>query len=146
LGRRIQEGCGADTRTDYATETPMMRSVRQYFPVLCLMYAVALPAGAQQRQWTPDDFDDRRPFGDIFVGTANPSQTDFNVFFDNLSAQKRSEIRSRCEVIGSDRRFAEWVRNICRQVEQTQDSTATQSRQHFAELAVRPRRDFAWSA
>jgi hypothetical protein len=110
------------------------------------MFAVALPAAAQQRQWTPDDFDFRRPFGDIFVGTANPSQTDFNVFFDNLSAQERAEIRSRCEVIGSDRHFAEWVRDFCRQVEQTQDSTATQSRQHFAELAVRARRDSAWNA
>jgi hypothetical protein len=110
------------------------------------MFAVALPAAAQQRHWTADDFDYRRPFGDIFVGTANPSQTDFNVFFDNLSAQERAEIRSRCEVIGSDRRVAEWVRDFCRQVEQTQDSTATQSRQDFAEPAVRPRRHSAWNA
>src|SRR5215211_2547386 len=99
----------------------MRRPVRRYLPVLCVMFAVALPAAAQQRQWTPDDFDHRRPFGDIRIGTATRSQTDFNLFFDNLSAQERAEIRSRCEVI-SDRHFAEWVRDFCRQVEQTQDS------------------------
>jgi hypothetical protein len=117
----------------------MRRSVRQFFPVqffpvLCVMCAVVLPAAAQQRNWTPDDLDYRLPFGDIAVGTANRSQRDFHNFFDNLSAQERAEIRSRCGVIGSDRRFAEWVRDLCRQVEQTQDSTSSK---HLEELDVR---------
>lgn len=67
-----------------------------------------------------------RPFGDIAVGTANRSQRDFWIFFDNLSSQERAEIRSRCAIIGSDRRFAEWARDLCGQLEQTQDSTTNQ--------------------
>jgi hypothetical protein len=107
----------------------MPRSVMQLFPVIFLMSAMILPAAAQQRQWTPDDLDLRSPFGDIPTGTANRSQRDFHIFFDSLSIQERAEIRARCGVIGSDRRFATWAREICAQVEQTQDSTELQIRQ-----------------
>jgi hypothetical protein len=105
---------------------PVMRSVMQYFLAILMTCALVLPAAAQQGQWTSDDLDLDRPFGDIAVGTANRSQRDFWIFFDNLSSQERAEIRSRCAIIGSDRRFAEWARDLCGQVEQTQDSTTNQ--------------------
>jgi hypothetical protein len=47
---------------------------------------------------------------------------DFQAFFDNLSDQQRAEIRSRCAVIGSDGRFAQWVREVCVKVQAAQDS------------------------
>ena len=78
---------------------------------------------ADQRQWTPDDMDFRRPFDDIPIGTANRTQRDFQIFFDSLSAQERAEIRARCAVIGSDQRFIESARDVCGNVEQMQDST-----------------------
>ena len=49
----------------------------------------------------------------IKVAQADISQMDFQAFFDNLSNQQRAEIRSRCSVIGSDGRFAQWVRDLC---------------------------------
>jgi hypothetical protein len=70
---------------------------------------------ADQRQWTPDDMDFRRPFDDIPIGTANRTQRDFQIFFDSLSAQERAEIRARCAVIGSDQRFIEWARDVLRE-------------------------------
>jgi hypothetical protein len=101
----------------------MLRSVMQYFPAIFLMCAMIPSAAAEQRQWTPDDMDFRRPFGDIPIGTANRTQRDFQIFFDSLSAQERAEMRARCAVIGSDQRFNEWARDVCGSVEQMQDST-----------------------
>lgn len=85
----------------------MLRSVMPYFPAIFLLCAMIASAAADQRQWTPDDMDFRRPFGDIPIGTANRTQRDFQIFFDSLSAQERAEIRARCAVIGSDQRFIE---------------------------------------
>ena len=101
----------------------MPRSVMQYFPAIFLICAMIPSVAAGQRQWTPDDMDFHRPFGDISIGAANRTQRDFQIFFDSLSAQERAEIRARCEVIGSDQRFIGWARDICRSVEQMQDST-----------------------
>ena len=56
------------------------------------------------------------------VGRAGISQMDFQAFFDNLSDQQRAEIRSRCAVIASDGRFAQWVREVCVKVQAAQDS------------------------
>jgi hypothetical protein len=101
----------------------MLRSVMPYFPAIFLLCAMIASAAADQRQWTPDDMDFHRPFGDIPIGTANRTQRDFQIFFDSLSAQERAEIRARCAVIGSDQRFIEWARDVCGNVEQMQDST-----------------------
>jgi hypothetical protein len=81
---------------------------------------ISAPVAAQQ--WTADDLYADRPFGNIEVGRAGISQTDFQAFFDNLSDQQRAEIRSRCAVIGSDGRFAQWVRDMCIKVEAAQSS------------------------
>ena len=78
------------------------------------------PVAAQQ--WTADDLYADRPFGNIKVGRAGISQMEFQAFFDNLSDQQRAEIRSRCAVIASDGRFAQWVRNMCVKVEAAQNS------------------------
>ena len=78
------------------------------------------PVAAQQ--WTADDLYADRPFGNIEVGRAGISQMDFQAFFDNLSDQQRAEIRSRCAVIASDGRFAQWARNMCVKVEAAQSS------------------------
>jgi hypothetical protein len=110
-------------------EHPIMRSVSQYFPAICLTCILVVPALAEQRQWTPDRLDSSHPFGDIAVETAKRSQREFHIFFENLSDQERAEMRARCGVIGSDRRFARWVRDLCRQVEQSQDGTERQSKQ-----------------
>ena len=72
---------------------------------------ISAPVAAQH--WTADDLYVDRPFGNIEVGRAGISQKDFQAFFDNLSNQQRAEIRSRCSVIGSDGRFAQWVRDLC---------------------------------
>ena len=113
-------------------ERQIMRSASQYFPAICLIFILVVPAMAEQRQWTPDRLDSSHPFGDIEVETARRSQREFHFFFDNLSDQQRAEMRARCGVIGIDRRFAQWVRDLCRQVEQSQDGTERVSR----ELAV----------
>jgi hypothetical protein len=105
----------------------MPRSVMQYFPAIFLICAMSPLATAGQRQWTPDDMDFRRPFGDISIGAANRTQRDFQIFFNSLSAQERAEIRARCAVIGSDQRFTEWARDVCGNVEQMQDSTEKRS-------------------
>jgi len=78
------------------------------------------PNAAQQ--WTADDLYADRPFGNIKVGRAGISQMDFQAFFDNLPDQQRAEIRSRCSVIGSDGRFAQWVRELCVKVLAAQNS------------------------
>ena len=104
-------------------ERRIMRSASQYFPAICLICISVVPAFAEQRQWTPDRLDSSHPFGDITVETARRSQREFHIFFENLSDQQRSEMRARCGVIGSDRRFAQWVHDLCRQVEQSQDGT-----------------------
>jgi hypothetical protein len=70
-------------------------------------------------------------FGDIAVETARRSQREFHIFFENLSDQQRSEMRARCGVIGSGRSFAQWVHDLCRQVEQSQDGTERVSIQAF---------------
>jgi hypothetical protein len=103
------------------------RSVMQYFPAIFLICAMIPSVAAGQRQWTPDDMDFRRPFGDISIGAANRTQRDFQIFFNSLSAQERAEIRARCAVIGSDQRFTEWARDVCGNVEQMQDSTEKRS-------------------
>lgn len=87
---------------------------------LCIVTGLAVPVAAQN--WTADDLYVDRPFGNIEVGRTGISQTDFQAFFDNLSDQQRAEIRSRCAVIASDGRFAQWVRNICVKVEAAQNS------------------------
>ena len=81
---------------------------------------ISAPVPAQH--WTADDLYVDRPFGNIEVGRAGISQKDFQAFFDNLSDQQRAEIRSRCAVIASDGRFAQWVRNMCVKVEAAQTS------------------------
>jgi hypothetical protein len=118
----------------------MPRSVLLYFPATFLMCAMISSVAAEQRQWTPDDMDFRRPFGDIPIGTANRTQRDFQIFFDSLSAQERSEMRARCAVIGSDQRFNEWARDVCGNVEQMQDSTEKGSspNQKFREQKALP--------
>src|SRR4029453_961910 len=63
------------------------RSVMQYFPAVFLMCAIIPSAVAQQRQWTPDDLDFGRPFGDIPIGTTNRTQREFWIFFNWLSVQ-----------------------------------------------------------
>jgi hypothetical protein len=78
------------------------------------------PVAAQQ--WTADDLYADRPFGKIEVGRTGISQMEFQAFFDNLSDQQRAEIRSRCAVIASDGRFAQWARNMCVKVEAAQSS------------------------
>ena len=60
-----------------------------------------------------------RPFADIGPSARRTGVKGFLDFLDNLSSQERAEIRSRCAIIGSDRRFAEWARDLCGQVEQT---------------------------
>jgi hypothetical protein len=112
-------------------ERRIMRSVSEYFPTLCLICILVVPALAEQRQWTPDRLDSGHPFGDIAVETARRSQREFHIFFENLSDQERAEMRARCEVIGSGWRFAQWVRDLCRQVEQSQDGTERLSKQAF---------------
>jgi hypothetical protein len=84
--------------------------------------AVAGIASVSAQHWTADDLYVDRPFGNIEVGRAGISQKDFQAFFDNLSDQQRAEIRSRCAVIASDGRFAQWVRNMCVKVEAAQTS------------------------
>ncbi len=88
---------------------------------LFLSDASAVHDAAQQ--WTADDLTADRPFGSIEIGRAGNSQRDFQAFFDNLSDQQRAEISSRCAVIGSDGRFAQWVRDMCVKVHATQTST-----------------------
>jgi hypothetical protein len=85
-----------------------------------LVVAGISPVAAQQ--WTADDLYADRPFGNIEVGRAGIGQMDFQVFFDKLSDQQRAEIRSRCAVIASDGRFAQWVREVCVKVQAAQDS------------------------
>jgi hypothetical protein len=87
---------------------------------LWIVTGLAVPVAAQN--WTADDLYVDRPFGNIELGRTGISQTDFQAFFDNLSDQQRAEIRSRCAVIASDGRFAQWVRNICVKVEAAQNS------------------------
>ena len=87
----------------------MPRSVMQYFPAIFLMCAIIPSAVAQQRQWTTDDLDFGRPFGDIPIGTTNLTQREFWIFFNRLSAQERAWIRARCAVIGCDQPFVEWL-------------------------------------
>jgi hypothetical protein len=87
---------------------------------LWIVTELAVPVPAQQ--WTADDLNVDRPFGNIEVRRTGSSQKDFQTFFDNLSDQQRAEIRSRCSVIGSDGRFAQWVRDICVKVEAALDS------------------------
>jgi hypothetical protein len=90
-----------------------------------VVVAVLIAAGSPfvpGQQWTADDLYTNRPFGNIAVERAGISQKDFQLFFDNLSDQQRAEIRSRCEVIGSDGRFAQWVREVCVKVQAAQDS------------------------
>jgi len=118
----------------------MPRSVMRYFPAIFLMCAIIPSAVAQQRQWTPDDLDFGRPFGDIPIGTTNLTQREFWIFFNRLSAQERAEIRARCAVIGSDQRFVEWARDLCAHVEQIQDSTRNTDQTDFARPKDRPDR------
>ena len=87
---------------------------------LWIVTELADPVPAQQ--WTADDLYADRPFGNMEVGRAGISQMDFQAFFDNLSDQQRAEIRSRCAVIASDGRFAQWVREVCVKVQAAQDS------------------------
>ena len=72
---------------------------------LWIVTELAVPVPAQQ--WTADDLNVDRPFGNIEVRRTGSSQKDFQTFFENLSDQQRAEIRSRCSVIGSDGRFAQ---------------------------------------
>ena len=87
---------------------------------LSIVAGFAAPVTAQQ--WTADDLNVDRPFGNIEVRRAGSSQKDFQAFFDNLSDQQRAEIRSRCGVIGSDGRFAQWVHDLCVKVEAAQNN------------------------
>jgi hypothetical protein len=95
--------------------------------ILGTLFAAALvvagiSATVAAQQWTADDLNVDRPFGNIEVRRTGSSQKDFQTFFENLSDQQRAEIRSRCSVIGSDGRFAQWVRDICVKVEAALDS------------------------
>jgi len=90
------------------------------FAAALVVAGISAPVAAQQ--WTADDLNVDRPFGNIEVRRTGSSQKDFQTFFDNLSDQQRAEIRSRCSVIGSDGRFAQWVRNMCVKVEAAQTS------------------------
>ena len=92
-------------------------------PVAILAIAAGFAAPVPAQHWTADDLNSDRPFGNIEVRRAGSSQKDFQVFFEKLSDQQRAEIRSRCAVIGSDGRFAQWVRDICVKVEATQTTT-----------------------
>ena len=86
------------------------------------LVVAGISASVAAQQWTADDLYADRPFGNIEVGRAGISQMDFQAFFDNLSDQQRAEIRSRCSVIGSDGRFAQWVRDLCVKVLAAQNS------------------------
>lgn len=46
----------------------------------------------------------------------------FKRFSTTVSDRQRAEIRSRCAVIGSDGRFAQWARDMCVKVEAAQSS------------------------
>jgi hypothetical protein len=91
--------------------------------VMAILIVVGFAAPVAAQQWTADDLTADRPFGSIEIGRAGNSQRDFQAFFDNLSDQQRAEISSRCAVIGSDGRFAQWVRDMCVKVHATQIST-----------------------
>ena len=119
------------------------RSVMQYFPAVFLMCAIIPSAVAQQRQWTPDNLDFGRPFGDIPIGTTNRTQREFWIFFNRLSAQERAWIRARCAVIGCDQPFVEWARNLCAHVEQIQDSTRNTDQTDFAGPDIRPAKELS---
>ena len=90
--------------------------------VAAALVVAGISASIAAQQWTADDLYADRPFGNIEVGRAGISQMDFQAFFDNLSDQQRAEIRSRCSVIGSDGRFAQWVRDLCVKVLAAQNS------------------------
>jgi len=91
-------------------------------PVAAALLVGGISAPVAAQQWTADDLYADRPFGNIEVGRAGSSQMDFQAFFDNLSHQQRAEIRSRCGVIRSDGRFAQWARDMCVKVEAAQIS------------------------
>jgi len=90
--------------------------------VAAALAVAGISGSVAAQQWTADDLYADRPFGNIEVGRAGIGQMNFQAFFDNLSSQQRAEIRSRCAVIGSDGRFAKWVRDICIKVEAAQSS------------------------
>jgi hypothetical protein len=90
--------------------------------VAAALVVAGISGSVAAQQWTADDLYADRPFGNIEVGRAGIGQMNFQAFFDNLSNQQRAEIRSRCAVIGSDGRFAKWVRDICIKVEAAQSS------------------------
>ena len=90
--------------------------------VAALSIAAGFAAPVTAQQWTADDLNVDRPFGNIEVRRAGSNQKHFQAFFDNLSDQQRAEIRSRCTVIGSDGRFAQWVYNLCVKVRAAQNS------------------------
>ena len=90
--------------------------------VAAALVVAGISASVAAQQWTADDLYADRPFGNIEVGRAGIGQVNFQTFFDNLSNQQRAEIRARCAVIGSDGRFAQWVRDICVKVEAAQSS------------------------
>ena len=86
---------------------------------LWIVTGLAVPVAAQN--WTADDLYVDRPFGNrAWADRHKPNG--LSSVFDNLSDQQRAEIRSRCAVIASDGRFAQWVRNICVKVEAAQNS------------------------
>ena len=72
---------------------------------------ISAPVAAQQ--WTADDLYADRPFGNIEVGRAGKSKRTFKRF-STTSLTNSVPIRSRCAVIASDGRFAQWVpQHLC---------------------------------